>query len=160
MTYRFGSNGKPYTGWYTTKLGNRQYYSASGVAYKGPKKVNGKLYLFDKNGALVKGRGWKYYNGRRYFVSVKGTLLTGYRYVDGAYYYFSKSGAMYRSKWAYANGYKFYFNRGGKRLTDVDKILGKQDSYEIKVNKTTNVVTVYAKDGNKGYIIQIGRAHV
>ncbi len=49
---------------------------------------------------------------------------------------------MYRSKWAYANGYKFYFNRGGKRLTDVDKILGKQDSYEIKVNKTTNVVTV------------------
>ena len=116
VTYRFGSNGKPYTGWYTTKLGNRQYYSASGVAYKGPKKVNGKLYLFDKNGALVKGRGWKYYNGKRYFVSVKGTLLTGYRYVDGAYYYFSKSGAMYRSKWAYANGYKFYFNRGGKRL--------------------------------------------
>ena len=97
MTYRFGSNGKPYTGWYTTKLGNRQYYSASGVAYKGPKKVNGKLYLFDKNGALVKGRGWKYYNGKRYFVSVKGTLLTGYRYVDGAYYYFSKSGAIYSS---------------------------------------------------------------
>lgn len=155
VIYRFGSNGKPYTGWYTTKLGNRQYYSASGVAYKGPKKVNGKLYLFDKNGALVKGRGWKYYNGKRYFVSVKGTLLTGYRYVDGAYYYFSKSGAMYRSKWAYANGYKFYFNRGGKRLTDVDKILGKQDSYEIKVNKTTNVATVYAKDGNKGYIIPV-----
>ncbi len=35
------------------------------------------------------------------------------------------------------------------------RCLGKQDSYEIKVNKTTNVVTVYAKDGNKGYIIPV-----
>jgi lipoprotein-anchoring transpeptidase ErfK/SrfK len=62
---------------------------------------------------------------------------------------------MYKKKWAYANGYKFYFGKDGKRVVDVDSIIGKQDSYEIIVNKYSEIVTVYAKDGDKGYIIPV-----
>lgn len=62
---------------------------------------------------------------------------------------------MYRKKWAYVDGYKFYFCSNGKRAVEVDDVIGKQDSYEIIVNKYSNVVTVYAKDGDKGYIIPV-----
>jgi lipoprotein-anchoring transpeptidase ErfK/SrfK len=62
---------------------------------------------------------------------------------------------MYKNQWAYAGGYKFYFGSNGKRLSDVSSVLGKQSSYVIKVNKQANTVTVYAKDGDNGYIIPV-----
>ena len=81
--------------------------------------------------------------------------MTGYRNIDGDYYHFGDDGKMYRNEWGYADGYKFYFGDDGKRLIDVDSILGKQDTYEITINKTRNVVTVYASDGDNGYIIPV-----
>ena len=40
-------------------------------------------------------------------------------------------------------------------MQDVDSIIGKQSSYLLKVNKTLNCLTVYAKDGDNGYIIPV-----
>lgn len=59
------------------------------------------------------------------------------------------------NEWAYKNGYKFYYNGNGEIVKDVRNIIGKQDSYTIKVNKKMNTVTVYAKDGDNGYIIPV-----
>lgn len=59
------------------------------------------------------------------------------------------------SGWRYVNGYKLYYDKNGKLVKDVSKIIGKQSSYVIKVNKKKNCVTVYAKDGKKGYIIPV-----
>lgn len=59
-----------------------------------------------------------------------------------------------KTGWYYEGGYKFYYNKG-KKVTDVRGIIGKQSSYEIRVNKQKSCVTVYAKDGNKGYIIPV-----
>lgn len=154
--YYFGADGKAYTG--VRRIKNDTYYFTSKGYMTGTiKKINGRLYIFDENGRQVDKKGWyDSKNGNRYYVSEKGDLLTGYRIIDGDIYYFSKNkGYMYRNGWAYANGYKFYFGNDGKRLIDVDSVLGHQDSYEIAVNKTTNVVTVYAKDGDKGYIIPV-----
>lgn len=50
---------------------------------------------------------------------------------------------------------KLYYDAQGKLVKDVSKIIGKQSSYVIKVNKKMNVVTVYAKDGDNGYIIPV-----
>ena len=155
IAYRFDSDGKPYTGWYTTGHGNKMYYRSNGVAYTGPAKIGGKLYLFTEYGALITSDGWRTVGKYTYYLKNGGTPVTGYINIGGNYYYFGDKGVMYQKRWAYANGYKFYFGKDGQRLIDVDAVLGKQDSYEIKVNKTLNVVTAYAKDGDNGYIIPV-----
>ena len=155
IAYRFDSDGKPYTGWYTTGHGNKMYYRSNGVAYTGPAKIGGKLYLFTEYGALITSDGWRTVGKYTYYLKNSGTPVTGYTNIGGNYYYFGDKGVMYQKRWAYANGYKFYFGKDGQRLIDVDAVLGKQDSYEIKVNKTLNVVTAYAKDGDNGYIIPV-----
>lgn len=68
----------------------------------------------------------------------------------------STSRAFVKSKngWYYENGYKFYY-KSGVRQTDIRSIIGKQSSYLIKINKQMSCVTVYAKDGNKGYIVPV-----
>lgn len=59
------------------------------------------------------------------------------------------------SGWIYKNGYKLYYDSDGKLVKDVSRLIGKQSSYVLKVNKKKNVVTVYAKDGRRGYIIPV-----
>ena len=61
-----------------------------------------------------------------------------------------------KNGWYYENGYKFYYIDGVKQL-DLDGILPKQSSYLAKINRTTCTVTIYAKDGNNGYIIPVKR---
>ena len=68
----------------------------------------------------------------------------------------SKTISFGKNGWFYENGYKFYYKDGIKQL-DLDGILPKQSSYYIEVNRTTCTVTVYAKDGNNGYIIPVKR---
>lgn len=60
-----------------------------------------------------------------------------------------------KAGWRYVKGYKLYYNKKGKLVKDVSGIIGKQSSYVIKVNKKKNCVTVYAKDGKRGYIIPV-----
>lgn len=55
----------------------------------------------------------------------------------------------------YKNGYKYYYDMDGSRIDDVESFIGKKDSYLIKVNIEQNVVTIYAKDGKKGYTIPV-----
>ena len=61
-----------------------------------------------------------------------------------------------KNGWYYEGGYKLYYKNGVKQL-DLDGILPKQSSYYIRVNRTACTVTVYAKDGNDGYIIPVKR---
>lgn len=61
-----------------------------------------------------------------------------------------------KNGWYYENGYKFYYINNVKQL-DLDGILPKQSSYLAKINRTTCTVTIYAKDGNNGYIIPVKR---
>ncbi len=155
-TYYFGANGRAYKG--IKKINGKTYnFSEKYYLVGAIKKIKGKLYLFDERGVLVTKSGWHTSRkGNKYAIKKDGSLYTGYRKFSSGIYYFSKdNGCMYRNKWAYVNGYKFYFGKDGKRLTDVESVIGAQDTYEIKVNKTTNVVTIYAKDGNKGYIIPV-----
>jgi glucan-binding YG repeat protein len=154
--HRFKKNGTPYTGWYTSKSGKKYYYKKNGTLTTGAAKIGGKLYLFNKKGVLANSdTGLVTVNGKTYYAKKDGTLTTGYKKIGDDYYYFGSNGEMYKKKWAYVDGYKFYFGENGKRLVDVDDIIGKQDNYEIIVNKATEVVTIYAKDGDNGYIIPV-----
>ena len=67
----------------------------------------------------------------------------------------AEKGKVPKTGWRYVKGYKLYYDKKGKLVKDVSKIIGKQSSYVIKVNKKKNCVTVYAKDGRRGYIIPV-----
>lgn len=86
-------------------------------------------------------------------VNADGTGANGWISNDGARYYFVNGVAL--TGWQYLDGYKFYFDSYGRLIQDVDLLIGKQSSYRLKVNKTLNCLTVYAKDGDKGYIIPV-----
>ncbi len=83
--------------------------------------------------------------------------IRAYCEIDGRTVYGSYSNAICKRKpgWRYENGYKLYYNSNGKLVKDVSGILGDRESYVIKVNKRRCTVTVYAKDGENGYIIPV-----
>lgn len=55
----------------------------------------------------------------------------------------------------YKNGLKLYYDADGVLIKDAEDIIGKQDSYVLKVNVSRCVVTAYAKDGKNGYCIPV-----
>jgi len=61
---------------------------------------------------------------------------------------FSKNG------WYYENGYKLYY-QNDQLVTDVSGIIGPQSEYLAKINRVTCTVTIYAKDGDNGFIIPV-----
>lgn len=173
-------NGKKVTGVKCID-GSLYYFNAKGALYtkKGLQKINGKTYYFTKkhtmSTGLVKVKKQYYYfqkeNGERY-------EKQGINKVDGNYYNFTdtytlKSGWCRDSKnkryyfdkdtfaaltgWNYVDKYKYYFNKKGQLQQDVRKKLTKKQksSYLIRVNRTASCVTVYAKDGLKGYTIPV-----
>lgn len=79
------------------------------------------------------GDGWVSDNHQKYYF-VNGQAVTGWQYIDGL---------------------KFYFDEYGRLVQDVDSLIGKQSDYIIKVNKALNCATVYAKDGDNGFIIPV-----
>ncbi len=78
---------------------------------------------------------------------------TGWVDHDRARYYFVDGRAL--TGWQYIDGLKFYFNNSGQMIMDVEHLIGAQSSYVLKVNKALNCMTVYAKDGENGYIIPV-----
>ena len=82
-----------------------------------------------------------------------GSVYNGWLSDDFVRYYFENGYA--KTGWQYIDGYKIYFDSCGRLVQDVDSLIGKQSDYLLKVNKTLNCLTVYAKDGNNGYIIPV-----
>lgn len=82
-----------------------------------------------------------------------GSVYNGWLSDDFVRYYFENGYA--KTGWQYIDGYKFYFDSCGRLVQDVDSLIGNQSDYLLKVNKTLNCLTVYAKDGNNGYIIPV-----
>lgn len=136
------------------------YFKSNGVMVIGPKKLNGKIYLYSASGSLgtkgarITSSGWKKVSGKYYYLK-KGVAQTGWIRLSGKRYYLKKSTGARLTGWNYVGKYKYYFNSKGQLIQDVSSKLGKQSSYYITVNRRTCVVTIYAKDGNKGYTIPV-----
>ena len=173
-------NGKKVKGFYLIdeKL---YYFNNKGVLYtkSGLKKIDGKTYYFDDDHYVLSGvveiDGKSYYfckeGGARYetkglskvddkLLCVKSdfSLKSGwYRDNSGKRYYFDKKTYEGLTGWNYVGKYKFFFNKKGVLVQDVRKKLTKaqKGDYTIRVNRTASCVTVYAKDGIKGYTIPV-----
>lgn len=90
-------------------------------------------------------------DGSTYYAG--GVGYTGWIDHDRARYYFQDGVAL--TGWNYVDGLKYYFNNSGALIMDVDDILGKQGDYQLRVNKTLNCLTVFAKDSDGSYTIPV-----
>ena len=140
-------------------------YYVNGKKVKGVKLIDGQLYYFNTNGTLYTKKGMRTIDGKTYYFTKKHTMKTGVIKVKKQYYYFQKkNGERYEKEginkvdgWNYVYKYKYYFNKKGQLQQDVRKKLTKKQksSYLIRVNRTASCVTVYAKDGLRGYTIPV-----
>lgn len=93
-------------------------------------------------------------DGAYHYQTWNGAAYTGWAYdTDNNKYYFKDSNVV--TGWQYIDGYKYYFDAQGRVVTDLEPIIGLQSNYIIKVNKTMKTMTVYAKDGDNGYIMPV-----
>ena len=93
-------------------------------------------------------------DGAYHYSTWNGQPYTGWGYdTANNKYYFKDSNAV--TGWQYIDGYKYYFDGHGRVVTDLEPIIGLQKNYIIKVNKAMKTMTVYAKDGNNGYIMPV-----
>ena len=116
--------------------------------YTKVKTVSGASKLSYKNTGLDK--------KQKYYYKVRAYRKYNGKNVYGA---FSDTYTKHPAGWRYSTydgqKVKYYYNAKGQKVKDVRNIIGKQDSYEIRVNKKKCAITVYAKDGDNGYIIPV-----
>ena len=107
-------------------------------AYTGKKVVNNKLYIFGKDGRLVKKKGLYKYGKTQVYINKDGSLATGLVKIKGKWYWFENNGARsgksgvhkwknntyYLNKgrfvtgWATVGSNKYYFGADGKMATN------------------------------------------
>lgn len=158
--YYFDTKGNLYKKFGKQKIKGKTYYFNKDYSLKtGVVKVGKKYYYFQKkDGARYEGTGIKKVDGKYYNFTSKHYLKSGwYRDKKSKRYYFDKKTFAAMTGWKYVGKYKYYFNKKGQLQQDVRKKLTKKQksSYIIRVNRTASCVTVYAKDGNKGYTIPV-----
>ncbi len=144
----------------TTLAGKTYYFDNADYSLKtGAVKINKAYYYFRKTtGEMYKGTGIEKVDGQYYQFTANGKLKSGwYRDAKNKRYYFDETSFAAKTGWNYVGKYKYYFNQNGQLSQDVRKKLTKKQkkSYFIKVNRTASCVTVYAKDGKKGYTIPV-----
>ncbi|MBQ9872349.1 MAG: hypothetical protein IJM27_10535 [Eubacterium sp.] len=143
--YYFGADKKGIViGWIQDK--GKLYYATYDGIYTGVHAIDGKLYQFDKNGAMTKQftnqNGWQKVDKDWYYFR-NGSLICGdivtiknKTYVfdeDGklainksvGYYFGDKNGLLLRKAWAKVNGTYQYYGAEGIKLTGVWKLAGK-----------------------------------
>ncbi len=145
------------------KMGWAKNGELAGTTDLGEKLISVEVILLPKGSAAPQSTAPRYLSpeSSRLTIAQNGTIMynedgTGYNgwlSYDFNRYYFINGIAL--TGWHYLDGYKFYFDPYGRLVQDVDSIIGKQSSYLLKVNKTLNCLTVYAKDGDNGYIIPV-----
>lgn len=87
------------------------------------------------------------------YQTFNGAAYTGWAYdLNNNKYYFQDGTPL--KGWQYLSGYKYYFDEtNGRVVTDLEPILGRPGQYQIRVNKAMKTLTIYVKDGDKGFII-------
>ena len=106
--------------------------------YTGKKAVNIKLYIFGKDGRLVKKKGLYKYGKTQVYINKNGSLATGLVKIKGKWYWFENNGVLSRKSgvhkwknntyylnkgqfvtgWATVGSNKYYFGADGKMVTN------------------------------------------
>ncbi len=100
----------------------------------GVQVVDGALRYINGDGSSFTGWGWSGADGNDRYYFVDSVPVTGWHYIDG---------------------YKYYFQEDGRLLSDVEPVIGPDGPFSIRINKEMNCMTIYAKDGDNGFIIPV-----
>lgn len=92
-------------------------------------------------------------DGVMQYIHGDGSGYTGWGWQQDERYYFVDS--MPVTGWQYIDGFKYYFQEDGRLLQDVEPVIGTGGPFMLKINKEMNCLTVYAKDGDNGFIIPV-----
>lgn len=92
-------------------------------------------------------------DGMMQYIHGDGSGYTGWGWQQDDRYYFVDSKPV--TGWQYIDGFKYYFQEDGKLLQDVEPVIGTGGPFMLKINKEMNCLTVYAKDGDNGFIIPV-----
>lgn len=87
------------------------------------------------------------------YIHGNGSNYTGWGWLGNDRYYFVDSNPV--TGWQYVDGFKYYFGEDGKMWSDVEPLIGTAGPFMLKINKEMNCLTVYAKDGDNGFIIPV-----
>ena len=174
--YYTNKYGIVYTGW--KKINNKWYYFKPEMVKGTGHKIDGKVYVFNKNGTRINSTGWvkiastgtkkdgSSYTYYDYFYLNKGIAKTGWQKINGKTYYFSKdTGEMARN-----GGYKvmdtsikkaYVFEANGALSTRTGWIALKSDSgdytYKFYVTKGGVAKTGFKQwKGNYYYFDEYG----
>ena len=150
------SRGELRTGWRNIN-GKRYNFKNNGEMNRGWRKISGKHYYFKPDGGngsrgqMLKGL--RKIGKKTYFLNNKGVRQNNrWVKVKGSWYHFNKSGVA-ATKWKYVKGLRYYFESNGKLSQDVrNRVKG---PYRATINRRTNVVTIYARHGARGYTIPV-----
>ncbi len=123
-------------GHWLTKWGTHYYVLPSGVYATGLLKIEGDVYSFNQNGAMITSTFVKFQDGTRffgkdgkmvtgwferwfqkYYFDGNGLMLTGKNKVEDSTYYFDGEGKMVTSSFVIIDGNTYYFDKDGKMVT-------------------------------------------
>lgn len=136
--YYFDKKGVRKTGWVKYKKDRYYFDRKTARAYTGKKAVNNKLYIFGKDGRLVKKKGLYKYRKTQVYINKNGSLATGLVKIKGKWYWFENNGVLSRKSgvhkwknntyylnkgqfvtgWATVGSNKYYFGTDGKMATN------------------------------------------
>lgn len=136
--YYFDKKGVRKTGWVKYKKDRYYFDRKTARAYTGKKVVNNKLYIFGKDGRLVKKKGLYKYGKTQVYINKNGSLATELVKIKGKWYWFENNGVLSRKSgihkwknntyylnkgrfvtgWATVGSNKYYFGADGKMVTN------------------------------------------
>lgn len=131
------------------------YFRKNGTAATGIYKINGVLYLFNKNASLAKNR-WLTIDSKKYYAGENGQAAIGYKTINDKGYYFESSGVMHTG-FININGKRYYFGKNGVKVTGKKKIgtymcyFKKTGALYRKIDTRKKMVALTYDDGPSNY---------
>ena len=136
--YYFDKKGVRKTGWIKYKKDRYYFDRKTARACTGKKQVNNKLYIFDKDGRLVKKKGLYKHGKTKVYINKDGSLETGLIKIKGKWSWFEDNGELstksgihrwknhtyylkngqFMTGWVDVGSNKYYFGTDGKMVTN------------------------------------------
>ena len=120
------------------------YYYEDGIAATGPYTIEGTLYCFGEDGALLT-EGFQEVNGETYYLQADGSAHFGWLTVAENRYYFRENGTMAQGALE-IDGQKYFFTGFGWQIYVVNPWNYVPDDYDPEL---VTVTGSFAKDGTK-----------
>ena len=135
----------------------KTYYYVDGIRQTGLHYINGKAYIFDRNGVMQKS-GWYEAEGDSFYLNDYGAgVVKCWRLgTDGKYRYLKADGRMAVNEWIVDYGKTYYLGADGKKYTGTRVIDGKSYTFDSNGERTrlksSNISPWYDDFCGKAYI--------